>query len=125
MEPPLPRTYVAPTSLKEVANDTSLLLELFSQSCPDDDDDIDNDHHLMFASAADGIATIKARLRASVARRNGDIGARERSTVAADCIICYSESADTVFIPCTHLVVCTVCAARASVVSAGERLMRW
>lgn len=95
-------------SLKKVAENASILLELFSQSCPDDDDDIDNDLHLLIAGAADEIIRIQARLRQSVARLNGDIGSRNEVMEDADCIICYSESADTVFMPCKHLVVCTV-----------------
>lgn len=100
-----------PVSLKLVAEDASVLLELFSQSAPDDDDDIGAEHHTMIATAAAGICTIQARFRQSAARRNEDIQSFVRpddSTPDGDCIICYCETADRVFMPCNHLVVCTV-----------------
>lgn len=62
-----------PISLKRVAEDASVLLELFSQSSPDHEDDVGTEHHTMIATAAAGIFTIQARFRQSAARRNGDI----------------------------------------------------
>lgn len=105
---PLPSLAAAPVRLKKAAENASILLELFSQSCPDNDDDIDHDQQTMIACAADEIAAIQTRIRQSVARRNGDIRSRAEAEKDADCIICYNESADTVFMPCKHLVVCTV-----------------
>lgn len=106
--PSLPSPAAVPVRLTKVAENASILLELFSQSCPDDDDDIDHDQQTMIACAADEIAVIQTRIRQSVARRNGDISPRGEAEKDADCIICYNESADTVFMPCKHLVVCTV-----------------
>lgn len=94
--------------MKRLAEDASVLLEVFSQSSPDNEDDMDDEHQMMIASAADGIIAIQARLRQNVARLNGDIGTPHEGQADADCVICYSASAETVFLPCKHLVVCTV-----------------
>lgn len=101
-----------PVSLKQLAEDASVLLELFSRSSPDNEDNMGSEHHTMISSAATAICAIQARFRQMAAGTNQPFtesfdGARE-----ADCIICYSESADRVFGPCHHLVVCTVCILR-------------
>ncbi|KAL0639044.1 hypothetical protein Q9L58_001926 [Maublancomyces gigas] len=109
--PPQSRTAPVPkrpVSMKRLAEDASILLEVFSQSSPDNEDDMDDEHQNMISNAADGIIAIQARLRQNVARRNGDIGVPHEAKGDADCVICYSENADTLFMPCKHLVVCTV-----------------
>lgn len=101
----------APVSLNTLAGDASVLLELFSRR-PDDGDNITGEHETMITSAADGISAIQARLRQRAARGNRDIASREQFGRDADCVICYSNGADVVFMPCKHLVVCTVCIPR-------------
>lgn len=103
--PVRPRPPAAPpVSLNTLAGDASVLLELFSQR-PGDSDDITGEHETMITSAAVGITAIQARLRQ---RGNSNIGSREQRSRDADCVICYSNGADVVFMPCKHLVVCTV-----------------
>lgn len=101
-----PRPPATPqVSLNTLAGDASVLLELFSQR-PDDSDNITGEHETMITSAADGISAIQARLRQ---RGNRAVASREQVSRDADCVICYSNGADVVFMPCKHLVVCTVC----------------
>lgn len=106
--PARPRPPAAPAvSLNKLAEDASVLLELFSQR-PDDNDNITEEHETMITSAAAGISVIQAQLRQRAARGNQDIESPEVLSRDADCIICYSKCADIVFMPCKHLVVCTV-----------------
>lgn len=92
-----------PMSLNQLAEDASVLLELFSQN-PHDNNDIGDEDETMITSAAASIALIQARC----ARRNRHTESREEINRDADCIICFAERADVVFLPCKHLVVCTV-----------------
>lgn len=90
-QPPLPPVVAPaespvvapPVRLTQLAESSSILLDLFSQGS-----------HVLAS-----VFTIPARIR-----RGG-----ENMVPEADCIICYAESADTVFMPCKHLVVCAVC----------------
>lgn len=123
--PPSPPIVTVPLlSLRDLADDASILLEVFSQNLPDDDDDDDNDdlgleQQALIDSAAAGISTIQARLRQRAARANRDIadreelnrdiGDREELKPDEDCIVCYAERADTLLIPCMHLIICMVC----------------
>lgn len=104
--------------LNQLAEDASIELKLFSQS-PHTTDDISDDHRDLISSASAGISMIEARLRQSAARGNRGIGARQQMEAGADCIICYTESADTVFMPCKHLVVCVVCVLSCDVLECG------
>ncbi|KAL0635202.1 hypothetical protein Q9L58_005848 [Maublancomyces gigas] len=92
-----------PMNLNQLAEDASILLELFSQS-PHDNNDIGDEDETMITSAAASIALIQARC----SRRNRHTESREEINRDADCIICFAERADVVFLPCKHLVVCTV-----------------
>lgn len=87
-------------SLNALAESSSILLELFSQGSHDNDNDtVSDEYHALLANATASVLTIHARIRR----------AREIVVPEPDCIICYAESADTVFMPCKHLVVCAVC----------------
>lgn len=92
-----------PMSLNQLAEDASILLELFSQN-PHDNNNMGNEDETMITSAAASIAAIQARC----ARRTRHTESREEINRDADCIICFAERADVVFLPCKHLVVCTV-----------------
>lgn len=94
-------------SLNRLAEDASVLLELFGQS-PHEDDNISEEHETMITSAATSILAMQTRVRQRAARSNRDIRPRPDTGANADCIICYLENADRVFLPCKHLVVCTV-----------------
>lgn len=101
------------TSLKKLAEDASVLLELLCQTMPVQEDDIAEEHTQMAAGAAASILEIETGIRRIVARRNGDIGSQRGldagdTRIDAACIICYSEIADTVFMPCRHLALCGV-----------------
>lgn len=95
-------------SLDELAEDASIMLELFSQSSHTNDQ-ISEEHRELIISAAASISAIQVRLGQTAARGNRDIRPRHEMEPGADCIICYAENADTVFMPCKHLVVCMVC----------------
>lgn len=104
-----------PVDLGKVAEDASILLELFSKTKPDDDEDIDNEHTQLIDSALKSILKIQTELRVIAARKNRSIESLEPPALETDdtnidaaCIICYSEISDVVFIPCKHLAVCTV-----------------
>lgn len=59
--------------------------------------------------------TLKARseLRTRIARKDGVRvpvrGGGEGMTADSSCVLCYQQSADTVFRPCGHLLMCAVC----------------
>lgn len=92
-----------PGSLNRLAEDASILLELFSQGSHNNDI-ISDEYHGMITNATEGVLTIQARLR----QVNQRAVPRGVSVPDLDCIICYGERADTLFMPCKHLVVCTV-----------------
>lgn len=94
-------------SLNELAEDASILLELFSQSSHPNNN-ISDEHRNLITSAAASISAIQARVGQAEAPGNRRTRPRQEMEAGADCIICYAESADTVFMPCKHLVVCTV-----------------
>lgn len=90
-------------SLNQLAEDASIQLELFSQGTHDNDV-ISDEHQTMITSASTSIEVIQARCTGS----NRNVTSREEINRDADCIICYAERADKLFMPCKHLVVCTV-----------------
>lgn len=92
-------------SLNHLAEHASVLLELFAQS-PHDTTDICDEHRNLITSAAEGIATIQARLRQTAPLVN--IESREETIADSTCCICHVKIADTVFMPCRHLIVCAV-----------------
>lgn len=102
----------SPVSLNELAESSSILLELFSQGSHDNDE-VSDEHHALLANATASVLTINARIRRM----------RENVVPEPDCIVCYAEKADTVFMPCKHLVVCAVCLPCAG--WWGPMLMRW
>lgn len=87
------------------------MLELFSRTSHDNDDDISAEHQELVSNAAAGIEAMQTRFRQSAARRNGATVELQQPRVGqaeADCIICYTERANRLFMPCKHLVVCSV-----------------
>ncbi|KAL0632793.1 hypothetical protein Q9L58_008309 [Maublancomyces gigas] len=94
-------------SLSRLAQDASVLLEQFSQR-QRATDYISDENRAMINNAATGIAIIQARLQETAVRGTRGIRCQTPINAGADCIICYSNSADTVFMPCKHLVVCGV-----------------
>lgn len=104
----LPPRQAVPTpvrvSLKTVAEEASVLLELFSQSIFEGDDDaISLEHRELIVTVAAGISTIQPRLHQCT-----DQGTRNNEVSDADCTVCLANKADVVFLPCKHLVVCNV-----------------
>lgn len=101
--------------LKKVAEDASILLELFSQTLPTTEESINAEHKQIIASAAESILTLETGIRLISARQSEPIGSlreivldMEATKVDASCIICYAQIADTVFMPCKHLGLCGV-----------------
>lgn len=102
------RTHSPASSLNQFAQDASVLLQQFSQN-HDGTDYINDENRDIFTSAATRIAMIQARLQQTAVCGASGISSQMPINAGADCIICYSNSADTLFIPCKHLVVCGVC----------------
>lgn len=59
----------------------------------------------MVENAFQSILRIRRELRGAAGTEEG--GAERK--VEAECIICYDDIADTVLMPCKHLVLCMVC----------------
>lgn len=96
-------------SVRQLAADASRLLELFIQTAAsNDNDDIDEHAQSLLRSAAASIAAIQVRVRT-----------RRVVVAEADCVVCYAERADRLFMPCKHLVVCSVSTALSSCCGAG------
>lgn len=104
--PKLPNT--SPMHLRKLAEEASVLLELYSKSTLDSN----NAETTQFiASAFQSISTINRHHRILAVSRDGAAQKRVEKddlTVDPECIICFSEVADTVLVPCHHLVLCTV-----------------
>lgn len=114
--PPVDDPVVAPpTILNQLAEDASLLLELFSRGSHDNNI-ISDEHQTIITNATAAVANINAQLR----QANRPAGLHQEVNDDPDCIICFAEAADTVFMPCKHLVVCTV---RMSYATRRTRLM--
>lgn len=96
-------------SLNQLADEASILLELFSKGSHPNDN-ITDEYHGIITNATAAILTINARLR----QANQRARPREVPNPDPDCIICYAETANTLFMPCNHLVVCTVRMSRGS-----------
>lgn len=99
----------APGSLNRLAEDASILLELFSQGSHVNDN-ISDEYHGIITNATEGVLAIHARIR----QVNQRAVPRGVAIPDPDCIICYAEIANMVFLPCKHLVVCTVYMSSAS-----------
>lgn len=98
-----------PTSIGQVAEDASVLLEIFSRTKPKDDSEIDQEHKQMIDDAFNHILQIKERFRImAIESKMPPTLASDDMKVDAGCIICYSYIADTVLMPCKHLALCTV-----------------
>lgn len=112
--PPVADPVVAlPVTLNQLAENASILLERFSQGSHANDI-VSDEHHTIITNATAGVLTINARLR----QANQRARPREEVIPEPDCIICYAECADTLFMPCAHMVICTV---RISSASRGSR----
>lgn len=113
---------VAPTSspsldLAQAAEDASVLLELFSKTKPRNNEEISDEHKQMIDNAFESILKIRREFRVMAARKNESLGSfeppaseTEDTKSDSECIICYDQIADTVLLPCKHLVLCNVCA---------------
>lgn len=98
------------TTLARVAENASILLELFSKTARSDDE-VDDEQKQMIESVLGGVLEIRRHFRVVTARKNGSSEMAEVEDMKMDvgCIICYTSIADMVFIPCKHLVLCMVC----------------
>lgn len=97
------------TNIGRVAEDASVLLELFSRTIPENGRKIDNEHKQMINDAFDHILKIKKEFRVMTTEGLEPLTPEsDDMKVDAGCIICYSYIADTVLMPCKHLALCTV-----------------
>lgn len=97
-------------SLRQRAQDAADLLEKLSNSSVHPDD------ASSWAVVNSALAiTLKARseLQARIARKDSERapvrGGGEGMTADSSCVLCYQQSADIVFRPCGHLLMCAVC----------------
>lgn len=102
--------------LREIADEASVLLELFSKTNPAEDGYIKDEHRNLIDSASKIILKIQKSFRVMDARRGDSIEILEPPISSTDdmkvdigCIICYSHVADVLLLPCKHLVLCMVC----------------
>lgn len=89
---------MATNSLAQTAEDASVLLELFSKTAPRDGE-VSDDLKEMVENAFQSVLKLRRALVVV------PVVEEEEGT---ECIICYSNAADTVLMPCKHLVLCIV-----------------
>lgn len=99
----IPAAAAASLDLAQAAEDASVLLELFSKTAPRSKDAISDEHKQMIENAFESILGIRREFRVMAAQTPV-----EEAKVDPECIICYDNIADTVLLPCKHLVLCTV-----------------
>lgn len=111
-----PESPTAPINLREIADEASVLLELFSKTQSADDGDIKDEHRQLIDSALEIILKIQKNFQAVDARKGGNITIVQPPVSNTDdmkvdigCIVCYSHVADVLLMPCKHLVLCMVC----------------
>lgn len=98
-----------PIDMSQIADDVSVLLELFSKTKPANNSDIGIEHKEMIDTALGGIMKRHRELRVLAAGRDGGgLEAEVNIGVDVTCIICYAEIVDTAILPCGHLVLFTV-----------------
>lgn len=89
--------------IAQAAEDASVLLELFSKTTPRNKEAIGDEHKQMIENAFEGILRIRREFRTMTAQTSAG-----QTKVDPECIICYDNIADTVLMPCRHLVLCMV-----------------
>lgn len=101
--------------LRKIADEASVLLELFSKTQPADDGDIKAEHRQLIDSASQIILRIQKNFQMIDARRGEGVASlvppisnNDDTKVDIGCIICYSRTADVLLLPCKHLVLCMV-----------------
>lgn len=100
-----------PLDLAEAADNASALLELFSVTKPDDDNEIGDEHRRLITGAVELVLKINTQIKVLAARQGCSQAMAtesEETKVDVGCIICYSGIADMLLIPCKHLVMCLV-----------------
>lgn len=95
----------SPQDLRKLAEDASVLLELYSKTALDTDDS----NRQLITSAFASVTTLNRHHRILAFGGVQKSPENDDFTLDAACIICYSEVADTVLVPCHHLVLCGVC----------------
>lgn len=90
-------------TIKQLADDAAVNLEHFRTSLPEDENATDHHHQALITRAAGRILNIHKRLQL-----NSDATNAEDTTVDAACVVCYTDIANIVFMPCKHLAVCAV-----------------
>lgn len=101
--------------LRKIADESSVLLELFSKTQPADNGDIKVEHRQSIDSASKISLRIQNNFQMIDAQR-GEGGAsleppisnNDDTKVDIRYIVCYSRTADVLLLPCKHLVLCMV-----------------
>lgn len=101
--------------LRKIADEASVLLELFSKTQPADVGDIKVEHRRLIDDMSRIILRIQKISQMIDAWKGGDgasleppISNNDGTKVDIGCIICYSRAADVLLLPCKHLVLCMV-----------------
>lgn len=105
-------------TIKQLADDAALDLELFSKSLPEDETATDHHHQALITRAAGRILNTHKRVQLNSEARNAEDRAFD-----ATCVVCYTDIANIVFMPCKHLAVCEVSFSwvRGNVCPVGQR----
>ncbi|KAI5843318.1 hypothetical protein DFP73DRAFT_77015 [Morchella snyderi] len=103
--------------MRQLAEDTSVMLELIGKTDPDENTGMDNDYKQIIDDAFENVGKIRTQYRVALASRLGSVNLTQDPAPIVDdklkidsaCIICCDEISNTVLLPCNHLVLCMVC----------------
>ncbi|KAF8448603.1 hypothetical protein BDZ91DRAFT_751860 [Kalaharituber pfeilii] len=118
------------SNLRDLAEEASVLLELYSQSTPGEDEDTNLE---TVKAAFEAVSKIwnEYRPKEDITPHRGqetkkmqdkekvDAEVDTSLTVYSACIVCYDSVADTVLTPCHHLVLCSRCCDRMGIKEKG------
>lgn len=96
---------------RTAAGEAVNLLKLFTETDPDDEGNLHDEHTQLADLALKSILQVQKDLRLSVAEGDGEVELTTHTIDGAptsECIICLSAVSDTLLIPCNHLVLCNV-----------------
>lgn len=103
--------------MRQLAEDTSVILELIGKTDPGGNSGMDSDYKQIIDDAFENIRKIRTQYRVALALKAGSVNLTQDPTpivedtlkIDSACIICCDEISNTVLIPCNHLVLCMVC----------------
>lgn len=97
-----------PADLAQTADHAALLLAAFSRVKPPDDTQLTPLHKQLVSEALTAVLNLTRRIRV-LADEELEPLPRLEDPAYAGCVVCYSALADTLLVPCCHLMLCEVC----------------